>query len=240
MVTTYSWIGGSRMPALLCLGSALLPFLTVQLSYLLAAQAGSVPWCIPYIDSCTSISATGRSGPASYLFRAGMLPSSTLIAGFWWLHWRWLRELRGGQPSLRGRAMLTLGLLACAGLVMYVSVLGEIGDLWRLQRRIGTVLFFAFTFLAQLLLAAEMHALLELANPAAVRTGRWLLRVCLLMLCIGVYSIIIQAIDESWHDAIEDAVEWLLALLLQLNFLLCTAVWWRSEWELGIRHRPKS
>ena len=123
---------------------------------------------------------------------------------------------------------------------VYVSVLGEIGDVWRLQRRIGTVLFFSFTFLAQLLLAAEMHALLEFANPAAVRTGRWLLRVCLLMLCIGIYSVIIQAIDERWHDAIEDAVEWLLALLLQLNFLLCTAVWWRSEWELGIRHRPKS
>ena len=134
--------------------------------------------------------------------------------------------------------MLLLGVLACVGLVLYVSVLGEAGNAWRLQRRIGTVLFFAFTFLAQLLLAAS---LLELGDGLHVRapvTGRWMLRLCLLMLAIGMLSVTVQAISDTWHDSIEDAIEWQLALLLQLNFLLTARLWWRTDWQLDFRRRP--
>lgn len=231
----------SRLPFWLCLGCALLPFAAVQLSYLLAASAGTVPWCNPYLDSCTSISATGRSGVASYVFRGAMLPASTLIAGFWWLHWRWLydnaQSLHTGVGSGRRNAMLTLGLIACVGLILYVTVLGEPGDVWRLQRRVGTILFFSFTFLAQLLLAAQLLGVTSDAggDNRARSTGTWMLRICLVMLCVGVFSVIIQAISEDWHDAIEDAIEWQLALLLQANFLFCTRLWWRNNWELAFR-----
>ena len=230
---------GSRAPLLLCIASAAIPFLAVQVSYLLAAEAGSVPWCIPYIDSCTSISATGRSGTASYVFRGAMLPSSILIAAFWWLHWRWMRDA-GSTSPIRLRSMLWLGWTACLGLVLYVSVLGEAGELWRLQRRIGTVLFFSFTFLAQLLLAAELRYLPAHVAPVAPWVGRWLLRLCWMMLFIGVFSVIIQTIDEHWHDAIEDGIEWQLALLLQLNFLICSRLWWRSDWHLGFHREEQS
>ena len=229
----------SRAPLLFCVASAAIPFLAVQLSYLLAADAGSVPWCFPYIDSCTSISATGRSGTASYVFRGAMLPASILIAAFWWLHWRWMRDVVS-TSHLRPLSMLWLGWIACVGLVLYVSVLGEAGDLWRLQRRIGTVLFFSFTFLAQLLLAAELRNLPTHVATAAPSVGRWLLRLCWIMLCIGVFSVVIQTIDERWHDAIEDGIEWQLALLLQLNFLICSRLWWRSDWHLGFQREGPS
>ena len=40
---------------------ALLPLAAIHLCYLLAAYLGHVPWCLPYVDSCTSISAAGRA-----------------------------------------------------------------------------------------------------------------------------------------------------------------------------------
>ena len=119
-------------------------------------------------------------------------------------------------------------------------MLGEIGDVWRLQRRIGTVLFFSFTFLAQLMLAAELRGAPLRGVPSAPGVGRWMLRTCFVMLCIGVFSVAVQAVDEDWHDAIEDAIEWQLALLLQINFLLCVGLWRAGYWELRVLKRGGS
>lgn len=209
--------------------------MAVHVSYLLAATEAQVDWCIPYIESCTSISATGRRPPASFVFRGVMLPTATLMMLFWWLHWRWLVKV--GSPTIRGEwLILVLGWLACLGLILYVTVLGEIGDHWRLQRRIGTVIFFSFTFLAQLLLAARLRAVDPDRHPRARDVGGRLLRVCQLMLLIGVFSVVVQLISDDWHDAVEDAIEWQLAFLLQLNFLICATLWRRGEWSLDF-HR---
>lgn len=235
MVTPLRRDAGFNPLLMLSLCAALLPFFTVHGAYLLAAANGQVPWCFPYLDSCTSISATGRQPPAAYLFRAGMLPSAAIILGYWWLHASWLQSL--GVSRSRSTVMLVLGLLACVGLVLYVTVLGEDGRLWRMQRRVGTILFFSFTFLAQLLLAAQLQALAATSQRAG-ELGRRILRVCLLMLIIGVGSVIVQLVDHSWHDAIEDAIEWQLALLLQFNFLLGARYWWRAEWQLQF-HRTQ-
>lgn len=65
---------------IIALLAATLPFFAVHLTWLLAASYGLVEWCNPYIDSCTSISATGRHAPASYVFRATMLPAAVVLA----------------------------------------------------------------------------------------------------------------------------------------------------------------
>jgi hypothetical protein len=59
----------------------------------LAYAAGLMPWCIPYIDSCTSISATGREPPAFFVFKALMIPAAMLLMAYWLLNARWLRQL---------------------------------------------------------------------------------------------------------------------------------------------------
>ena len=231
-MTTASPRVSRNLPLLVCIACALLPFIAVHLAYLISASHGFVDWCFPYADSCTSISATGRKPPASYLFRALMLPSAAFMMVFWWLHWLWLDEL--GVRARSRHSMLILGIVACIGLIAYVTVLGEIGSAWRLQRKIGTVLFFSFTFLAQLLLAAALRGSGRDARTRA--TGEKLLRLCQIMLLIGV----MQLVSEELHDSFEDAIEWQLALLLQLNFLFCLRLWWRGNWSLEFRERRDS
>ncbi len=230
----------NRFPFLIALGCAALPFLAVHIAYVVAADHGFVEWCNPYIDSCTSISATGRRPPASFVFKGVMLPSAMLISIYWWLQWRWLTQVT--DQHRRAAWMLGLGSVASLGLVLYVIVLGEVGDWLRLQRRIGTILFFSFTFLAQLLLAASLSSYTAAGQSQRTERlaaiGRWMLRICVLMLALGIFSVIVQSISEDWHDAIEDALEWQLALLLQLNFLLGAWQWRRADWVLRFEETP--
>lgn len=215
--------------------AALVPFFAVHATYLVAASHGTVDWCNPYIDSCTSISATGRKPPASYLFRALMLPSAVLMMAYWWLNYTWLDSLYRSAASAGPRAngwMLALGLLACIGLIMYVTVLGERGDAWRFQRRAGTVLFFSFTFIAQLLLWSQLSKLELPGLSPAVLHGMWSL--CAILLAAGLLTVILNAWDEVWYESVEDAFEWVLTLLLQSNFLLGYVVWRQAGWRLVV------
>jgi len=233
MMTTARLPRLGRLPILLCLGCGLIPCIAVQGAYLLAAQHGFVDWCNPYIDSCTSISATGRRPPASFVFKGLMLPSAMLMIIFWIIHGALVDTLN--EASRRGYVVQSLGIVACVGLVLYVTVLGELGDVWRLQRRIGTILFFSFTFLAQLLLAAGLRSVPVTVHRRAANTARWMLTGCTVMLVIGIFSVLVQAVSEDWHDAIEDAIEWQLALLLQINFFLSVRLWWPADWTLVLQ-----
>lgn len=218
--------------------AALLPFLSVHLTYLVAVDQQLVPWCNPYIDSCTSISATGRKPPASYLFRATMLPSAVFMMAYWWCSHAWLGHLHrraGSRAMAVNHWMLVLGILACVGLVMYVTVLGERGDAWRTQRRVGTILFFSFTFLSQLLLLDQLRRL----RPTGVKPGLLKLMwcACWLLLGLGLLTVILDAWDEAFYESVEDAFEWNLSLLLQSNFLLGYFVWRQAGWQLTFRER---
>ncbi|RLQ22115.1 hypothetical protein DWB85_09275 [Seongchinamella sediminis] len=222
-----------RIVALL---AALLPFVAVQLTYVLAASHGLVDWCFPYIDSCTSISATGRKPPASYLFRATMLPAAVVLMAYWWLNYSWLGHLqrqRGNSRQWANRWMLVLGIVACIGLILYVTVLGERGDAWRTQRRVGTILFFSFTFLSQLLMLAQLASL---RVPGVSRWPLTAMRTVLLtLLLLGLLTVVLDAWDERWYESVEDAFEWVLSLLLQGNFLLGYIVWRQAGWRLELK-----
>ena len=48
-------------PRILVIILTLLPLLACNGAYLLSAYEGFIPWCIPYIDGCTTISRAARS-----------------------------------------------------------------------------------------------------------------------------------------------------------------------------------
>lgn len=212
--------------ALLALVLAIAPTLAIHSNYLIAASEGSVPWCIPYWDSCTSISATGRSGLAYYFFKLTMLP----VAVVYWLYWR-AAQTALSRHGYQGRAIHILGSIAVVALVVYVLALGAVGDRFQLSRRIGIIFFFTFTYLCQLLILWQINRL-NLPDPSR----NLQLGLLLLILGIGLTTVVLDMVMAN-YDALEDAFEWIIALLLHANFLL--AAWgWRASAHFSPRRQP--
>jgi len=202
----------------------LLPVIGINLSYAVAAAAGTVPACIPYIDGCTSISATGRQPPASWLFKPALYASALAMVVFWLHAGRWLISL--GEPSRHYRlALVWVGVIGALALAVYVYNLGIAGDVYKLMRRYGINIYFGFTYLAQLLLANRLYRLAESAgNKQLLVFARAMIGLCLLLLIIGLYSIPARYFVAD-HTVMERVLEWNFALLMHGWFFLAWLCW---------------
>jgi len=213
-------------PTIVALLCGLGPILTVHACYALSASAGLVPVCVPYLDGCTSISATGRHGWGYFLFKAGMLPSAALIIIYWRLCRAWL--LAAGDVEGPGlRSLVWLGMAGALFMMLYSVFLGHAGEPYNLLRRFGVSLNLGFTYLAQLLLVWRLGRIqretrLALCPPGILRAKTWLLA-GLLVLGLGSIPVSNFIVDK---DPVENAIEWVFCLLLS-SFYLLTAVAWR-------------
>ena len=198
-----------RKLSLVSLVLGILPIVAINASYLIAAWEGAVPWCVPYWDSCTSISATGREGFAFFFFKATMIPVALLAIWYWIL----ARE-KLANFGYRGAAIPVLGIIAAVALLCYTMALGAIGDSFQLTRRIGIIFYFSFTYLSQLLLIYQFR---KLVIPD--KTSLWQLLMCLIILALGILTLVLDGLLDNYDDY-EDGFEWVLALLLHCNFLL--------------------
>ena len=204
--------------------AALLPAIGVHASYLLAAQLGHVPWCVPYIDSCTSISAAGRVDPGSYIFRVSIIPGAIFMMVYWRLSCEWLRAL-GSHMTNRNRVMWYLGLAASIGLILYAMVLGSAGQEFRVQRRIGVTVFYICTFVAQVLMTGQLAALVKSQSSVIpIRTFRILALICVTVALLALTSICLWAFYDG-YDRIEGAFAWVLLLLLQVHIFVTYFAW---------------
>jgi hypothetical protein len=214
----------------IALAAALLPFITIHVSYLVAASAGHVEWCVPYWDSCTSISATGRQLPEKIWFKSGMIPAALATMLLWWCAADWRKRAAPTHHSVALAAMPLLGLIAACSLILYTAALGEEGGAFRLIRRAGIVLSFAFTFISQTLLTRLIGELAHLRADAWLqRRYHQLLALLLLLLTVGIVSVILDGMLGADYDRIEDAFEWVMALMLNLYFVMLAQVWRRER-----------
>lgn len=212
---------------------SLVPIVAINFCYWLSAQNGSVPSCMPYLEGCTSVSATGRHPPSSFLFRATMLPAAALVIVYWKLCAEWLRAL-GVSGRFRSRSLFGIGAIAGVFLILYVTYLGSEGEFYNLMRRYGVTVFFGFNYLAQLLLAERvLEAAARGPMPALKRIGRVKLAICVVLLAIGLVSIPVMNFVEE-KDRIQNVMEWNFALLMFANFAL-TWFAWRAT---GFQVRP--
>jgi hypothetical protein len=205
-------------PFLAC-AAGLLPIFTVHLCLAISLAQETVPWCNPYLDGCTSISATGRNGYAWYVFKAGMLPSAALIAAFFMSCATWVaRAGAAGSKSLVW--LVRVGVGAGAALALYTVFLGVDGEILRLLRRSGAVLFFGLSALAQILL---LNAIWQPGVGSLQRLPPWLrpalLALASFLLLIGLGSIAVKQFVAD-PDAIENAIEWQFAMAMSLFYIL--------------------
>ena len=193
--------------------------LAIHLSYLLAARMEHVPWCMPYWENCSSISAAGRHMPEALLFKVTMFPLAVLVI----LYWRTAREVLDSTAAAgRGSAgMVRLGTAAAVLLIVYTALLGIGGDVQRQLRHAAVILSFALTYLAQLQIT---RAALAAGAGLYSRPARWFLLVLsLAALAVGIGNVLAQAWYPGFHR-VDNAIEWNLALLLNAYFLVTALV----------------
>lgn len=209
--------------------AALLPLAAANLAYLISATQELVPWCVPYVEGCTSVSRAARVGAANMVFKALMLPYSVALALFWWTAAGWVGEVAPMHRRTRA-ALPLLGLVAAVATAAYTAALGVDGEFYQWMRRYGINLSFAFTVLAQILTTNALAR--EPDVPRALR--RAMVLMCLAMLLLGLASIPLQYFSSSRSPAM-NSLEWTFSVLMLLFFPLIGAAWRRT----GFRPEPR-
>ena len=212
-------------PRTLALIISVLPFLASHAVYLLSAYQGFIPWCLPYIDGCTTISQAARSGNSIFIYRATMMVYGVLLIWFWIYAQHWLNLLYGNSTKI-ARIILWLGIVGAIFLIIYIDFLGTTGEVNRFMRRYGIMVFFTFTPLAQLLLLKQHFNILPSLPEGTLnpRVLQYQLIVLLLMLLIGIISTILDATQSKTYES-ENIVEWNFSLLLNMYFIGMIFIW---------------
>lgn len=213
--------------------AGLAPIAGITLAYWIGVHSGPLPSCIPYLDGCTSISATGRYMPAALVFRAVMLPQSVVLVILWYFAARWLRDL--SSSSKAPTTIILAGLVGAIALLIYVTFLGTKGPVYEFMRRIGIYFYFLGTAISQLTLGFAL-----LRHAKRVRSAS-LKNIALIMLCLcglpfvlGLLNLGLKSVLDD-TDFIENQIEWISALLMQAYFVMLYVAWRVTRFSVIVR-----
>ena len=203
--------------------AGLAPLIGINLAFWVGASADVLPSCIPYLDGCTSISATGRYAPGDRLFRAIMLPQAVVLAITWYFAALWQKSLN--PASRTATPAMVCGLVGAAALILYVSYLGTREPFYELMRRFGIYFYFAGTVFGQIFLTWGLKRSPLRRAMAAVVAVPWLL---------GLANFIQKALRED-PDRMENVIEWNVSVMMQVWFLLLYVAWRRTGFKVAVR-----
>ena len=213
------------------------PLTAVNASLLISILHEKVPASLPYVDGAISVSRAGRNPPASWVFKAVVIPCGFLGMLYWPLAARRLAELAGRTFLLRREsAMAWLGAVGAALLIVYAFALGHPGDLYRLMRRVGVYAYFAGVTFAQILFAVNLRVLARQSQwnlAAPLFFIRATLAAMLLLAGAGLPLIYFASGSKS---VAERTVEWNYLIPMHLFFLASFFIWRRTA--DGARTRP--
>ncbi len=223
-------------PRTLAILITLLPLFAVNTTYLMSAFAGHVQWCVPYFQGCTTISQAGRSGDSIYLFRAIMMSHAVLLILFWLYVKYWLDALHKDKTSA-ARLIAWTGITGAIFLILYIDFLGTTGEMNRLLRRYGIIIYFSFTPLAQLLLLNQLYRLSASQPQLMINTKvlNYLRLVLLLILSLGIVSLILKYSGHKTYES-ENIIEWNYSILLTLFFVGMIVLWDKVKLQLQVEN----
>lgn len=209
-----------------------LPIIGIHLSYIIAMNAGVVQECIPYIDGCVTISATGRYPPSTYLFKGVMLPQALLLAVYWLFAVAWYRAISGASAGPVRPIDRWIGGFGVAGalfLILYVTFLGAYDEFYTLMRRFGVYFYFLCSVVAQLIMTAQI--LRHGNDPALRKQGKIMLFLVISPFVLGIFNWTMKAILGDDAGPIESRVEWTVSLMMQLWFVVSYYSWKTTEFS---------
>ena len=215
---------------------ALVPLAGVHVAYLIAVDFGYLQACIPYLEGCTSISATGRYPPASFLFKAVEMAMAVALPVFWYFSVKWLRAL---DPTWHGHAVWSIflsGLIGAFALVVYVTFLGTQEPFYEFMRRFGIYFYFLGTVLAQLFLAVSLRGISRnLGDRALQRYAVAMLVLCLMPFALGFLNLAQKSLlPYEIADRAENSIEWVASLMMQAYFFVVFLAWRRTGVEVSV------
>ena len=201
------------------------PFL-ILLLYWLGSASGYifsylgefVPWCIPHIEGCTSISRTGRFGFSFYIVKFTVIPVAILAFVYWLDMARW-NKICAPNGHFLNFAPTILGCLGAAALMLQISVLGIECGACRTIRSFSTTTFFLLTFIAQWL------AWMRIRKQSA---RNWVsvlyLILCVLLSIDVVLFVVVPNLFEN-TSALENSIAWRSSYLISLAPALSVFGW---------------
>jgi len=216
--------------------AGVVPFVGIHVCYLIAVQHGFLPSCFPYVEGCTSISATGRYPPASFLFRAVELPVTALLIVIWYFTVEWLRTLKPNLSKTTAAAILISGVIGALALLIYVSFLGTKEPFYEFMRRFGIYFYFLGTTFAQIFTAVSLRAVCKARRDAPLgKLARALLWLCLLPFALGLLNLAQKAVLEyATADALENSIEWWALVMMHAYFVFLYVAWRRTGFDIRV------
>ena len=210
----------------------ILPLLVSNAVYLLSAYEGFIPWCIPYIDGCTTMSKAARSGDSIFVFRAVMIGYSVLLILFWIYAKQWL-DLLYGRSTNFARIILWLGVIGAIFLMVYIDFLGTSGEVNRFMRKYGIMVFFVFTPLAQTLMLRQHYHVLPSLKQGTINPKilHYQLAIVVIMLIIGIISTVLDLTNNKTYES-ENIIEWNFSFILNIYFFGMVFLWKKYSYHL--------
>jgi len=216
---------------LLAIAAAVLPFVTFNGSYLIAASLNHVPMCFTYLDGCTSVSSTGRQSPEMFFFKPGVLMLAVALA---W-HWHRCAGFLGAQGLTAGRAALlrTIAYVSVVALTVYVITLGMPDEQFGKLRRIGT---HGFAFSSWILQIVFVVLYRPFRVDATRVLFRWLAAACFGLLLVGIASETAKFLGSP-RKPTNNIAAWNAFLMLSAFYAVLARIWWQHYKSAG---RPAS
>ncbi len=214
--------------------AGLLPLTAAYLAFGIGVLAETLPPCVPFIDGCASISATGRKPPGSFLFRAVMLPQATLLLFTWYFAVAWLRSL-DSELSVRVRYAIHMSSIASVlALVLYVTFLGTREPFYEFMRRFGIYLFFLGMVLVEIFVATAARRIARrLRHGRLEQLAKVMLVLCLAPFVLGVLDLYLKA-TLAEPDAAENVIEWIAATLMHIYLVMLFLAWRMTGFDLSV------
>lgn len=211
--------------------AGVLPLIAMFGAFALGVASGVLPDCNPLFDGCSSISATGRQPPGSFLFRAIMLPQAILLGFVWYLSVLWLRKLEPTPANATCLIILVAGITSVVALIVYVAFLGTTEPIYEFMRRTG--IYFGFLGMAVAQLTITIALLRTRLRPLA----QAMLSICLVVFALGILNLALKSVLAD-PDPAENRIEWIATILMQAWFFILFVAWRRTGADFSVRVGP--
>ena len=215
----------------------IVPFVGIHICFAIAIEHGYAQACIPYVDGCTSISATGRYPPANLLFRAIELPTAALLIVVWSLTVSWLKALAPDSGHRMYVAIFVAGISGALALIVYTTFLGTQQPFYGFMRRFGIYIYFLGITLAQVFTAMSLHRG-EFGFLGRLPVA--MLWLCLAPFALGIFNLVQKSVlPYETADALENSIEWVASAMMQAWYVLLYLAWRRSGFAITVSARPR-